>query len=955
MARASTSQLGDRRVHLGEQIKPYMLDMLDYNNYSFNVYAIPLFITTAVILSLSLLVIIREQYSKVGVLFLLVALTISVWLFSFSWMYSATHAGVALWWAKLGYLGIPLIPAAVYHFSIMVLQGYPRRRRLVWLIWMLALVFSASALISDDFIRGLFLYGWGYYPNYGWLSVPFFIFYAGVTAALLYEYIKIYRDTIPSKSRRRIKLLMIAFGVLYLASFDFLAKFGIPLYPFGYLPTFAFIVIITYTLIRYRLVDLSPAFAAGQILETLQGAVLVTDLDGKIRVANQAACAMLGYTESGLIDMPLDSIFESPLEALEPKRLLNSTPVHDQVMVWRTKSGTRVDVCVSVSVVPDRDNKPAGSVYIALDISERLHAEQVRKREERYALAISGARDGLWDWNLKTNEIYFSPRWKFMLDYQDNEIGNSPDEWFNLIHPEDAQRVQGEINAHLEGQTPHFESEYRMMQKDGTYLWMLSRGSVVHDDQGDALRIVGSQSDVTERKSSSEQLSRQASHDSVTNLLNRASFTKLLRRTIERTRQVPNSLFALLFLDLDRFKVINDSAGHLIGDQFLIAVARKLELCLRPRDTLARFGGDEFIILLDNISHVSDATCVADRIHKELHEPTVIQGQTLSTSASIGIALSTTGYERAEDILRDADAAMYRAKAQGKARTEVFDTGIRAHTVGQLELETDLRSALEHGEFRIHYQPIVSLGDNKITGAEALIRWHRPRHGLLYPAEFIASAEETGLIRPMGEWLLRTACAQNKAWNDAGYPLRLGVNFSIRQFQEHNLTEHIKQMLKETGLSAQSLMLEITESLVMENLEFGVITLYGLSALGIYISIDDFGIGHSSLVHLKRLSAHTLKIDMSYVHGVSSHPDHRTIIKAIIALAHSLNLKVVAKGVETEEQLAFLYAEHCDEVQGNLFSSPVPAETLTQLLVEHKGFIGRRRGQFGGLLASGSG
>jgi len=572
---------------------------------------------------------------------------------------------------------------------------------------------------------------------------------------------------------------------------------------------------------------------------------------------------------------------------------------------------------------------------IAFAIERKRAEEELRKSEERYALAARGANDGLWDWNLRTDEVYFSPRWKSMLGCREDEVGNCPQEWFSRVHGEDLEKLQMHLALHLEGRTPHFENEHRMLHKDGTYRWMLSRGLAVRDADGRAYRMAGSQTDITDRKVSEVQHLHDAFHDALTGLPNRALFMDRLKNAVERAKRHKDYLFAVLFLDLDRFKVVNDSLGHMVGDQLLVSIARGLEARLRPIDTVARLGGDEFAILLDGIENIDSAVRVSDRIQKELSIPFNLNGQEVFTTVSIGIALSAIGYDRPEDILRDADIAMYRAKCLGKARHVLFDMNMRAQAVELLHLEADLRRAIERQEFVLHYQPIVSLASGRITGVEVLLRWQHPQRGLISPAEFIPIAEETGLIVPLGEWVLRTACTQNKAWQDAGLPpLCVAVNLSARQFQHQNLPELIQKVLQETGMAVQALKLEITESLAMKDIDFSIATLNELSAMGIQILIDDFGTSYSSLGYLKRFPITTLKIDKSFVRDLPGDSDNAAITSAIIVMANSLKLKVIAEGVETEEQLAFLQSQKCDEIQGYFFSEPVPAEVFTRLLQE---------------------
>jgi len=711
-------------------------------------------------------------------------------------------------------------------------------------------------------------------------------------------------------------------------------------------------------------------------VETMQLGVTITDIQGKILYTNPSEASMHGYRAEELIHKDARRIFAPP-ELWKPMTLEEIK----EARTWKReginvrKDGSTFPVQLISDVVKNDAGQPIGIITICEDITQRKQAEEalkkakeelelkvaertlelkklneqlladiarckqteeaLRESEERYALAVQGANDGLWDWNLKTSEVYFSARWKSMLGCGENEIGNSPEEWFNRVHPEDIERVRAAIAAHLKGSTSHFESEYRILHKDGVYRWVLSRGLAVRDVGGKAYRMAGSQTDTTERKAAQEQLLHNAFYDALTGLPNRTLFMEHLERALKRVERHKDYLFAVLFLDLDRFKIINDSLGHLAGDQLLIAIARRLEACLRAGDTVGRLGGDEFVILLDDIRDVSDATRVADRIQKSLALPFSLRGLEVFTTASIGIALNVPAYSRAEDLLRDADTAMYRAKMLGKARYEVFDTVLHTRALKLLQLETDLRRAIEHQEFQLHYQPILSLITGEIVGFEALLRWQHPQRGLVSPEEFISVAEETGLIVPIGEWALRTACVQNKTWQEADLPpLYVAVNLSGRQFKQQDLIERIIGILTDTGLDSRWLELELTESIIMEDAETTIKTLRELEGLGVQLSIDDFGTGYSSLSYLKRFPIDTLKIDRSFVSDITTDPDDAAIITTIITLAHSLKLEVIAEGVETREQLDFLRSQQCDKVQGYLFSQPVPAKMFEKLLRE---------------------
>ena len=426
-----------------------------------------------------------------------------------------------------------------------------------------------------------------------------------------------------------------------------------------------------------------------------------------------------------------------------------------------------------------------------------------------------------------------------------------------------------------------------------------------------------------------------AFHDALTGLPNRSLLADHLQLAIERVKGGKDHLFAALFLDIDRFKNINDSLGHIAGDQLLVTIARRLEECLRPMDTVARLGGDEFAILLDGLDDYSDAMRVAERVQQAIMRPFNLNGHEVYTTASIGITLSTTGYNDPENILRDADTAMYRAKENGKARHELFDTAMHARAVALLQLENDLRRAIERQEFCIYYQPIIALETNTLTGFEALVRWHHPERGFVSPSEFIGVAEETGLIVDIGQWVLRESCRQMRQWQGqfpASRPLIISVNLSGKQFTQPDLIEQIKRILQETGLDAHSLKLEITESVVMENAETASTMLMQLRALGAHLSIDDFGTGYSSLSYLHRFPVNTLKIDRSFINRMSASGENSEIVRAIITLAFNLGMEVIAEGVETEAQLSQLKTMNCDYGQGYLFSRPVDAETARAIV-----------------------
>ncbi len=578
--------------------------------------------------------------------------------------------------------------------------------------------------------------------------------------------------------------------------------------------------------------------------------------------------------------------------------------------------------------------EPVRFVAKVARLAERARLEEaMRESEERYALAARGANDGLWDWNLKTNETYFSERWKSMLGYEDAEIRNDPEEWLNRAHPEDVEALRAELSAHIDGTVPHFEMEHRMLHRDGSYRWILARGMAVRDSDGKATRIAGSLTDITERKKVEEQLLHDALHDVLTGLPNRALFMDRLQQALERAKRHPEYTFAVFFLDLDRFKFINDSLGHMIGDQLLVRVGERLKACTRSGDTVARLGGDEFTILLDDIKEATDAVQMAERINAELKEPFSLGGHDVFTSSSVGVALSSLCCLKPDDILRDANTAMHSAKSQGKARHQVFDGTMHSHAVEILKLETDLQRTSVCEEYRVHYQPIVSLDTERITGFEALVRWQHPERGLIFPEQFISVAEETGLIVSLDRWVLREACRQTALWQKQFHGLSISVNLSPKQFLHADLFNVVKGVLEETGLASACLKLEITENVLMSNAEAVRQTLSQIKALGVELNLDDFGTGYSSLSYLHRFPIDVLKIDRSFVSRIGAEGENSEIARAIVTLAHGMGLSVIAEGIETHEQLAELRSLSCEYGQGNLFSMPVDACEAEKLIV----------------------
>lgn len=560
--------------------------------------------------------------------------------------------------------------------------------------------------------------------------------------------------------------------------------------------------------------------------------------------------------------------------------------------------------------------------------------EALIKSEERYALASEAANDGLWDWNLNTDEIFLSTRWKSILGYRDFELKDTPETWLQHIHAEDAEEVSNHLKSLKSGQSRQFEREYRMKHKAGHYKWVLSRGLAVTDAYGKPWRFAGSMSDITERKKIEERVLFDALHDSLTSLPNRALFLDRLAHLIRRYNRDRKSEYGVLFLDLDHFKMINDTMGHLAGDQLLIAVGRRLKECLRSTDTAARLGGDEFAVILEDPENWQQIQDVADRILSTMKPPLLLNGTEIHVSASIGMVMSDPSYTDPEKVLRDADIAMYRAKALGRSRSQQFETSQRTEVEIRMELDSEIRRALENTEFVVYYQPILLLESGGLAGFEALIRWNHPQRGLVLPDVFIPTAETSAMVVAIDRWVMREVCRQIVGWRGQfakTSSLTININMSGLHFCRQDTVENIECILRETGVDPLQLRLEITESVIMNNVTSTTAMLRQLRSLGVQLEVDDFGTGYSSLGYLHQFPLDLLKIDRSFV-AKMRHAATSKIIQTIIALSHDLGMEVVAEGIEEYSQLEALKTLGCEYGQGFLISPAVSAEEATQMI-----------------------
>lgn len=547
----------------------------------------------------------------------------------------------------------------------------------------------------------------------------------------------------------------------------------------------------------------------------------------------------------------------------------------------------------------------------------------IEKSEERYRLATEGANDAIWDWDIQTGEMVISKRWLKKLSWSNEEKDNFLISWWRYIHPEDRPQIREKLKAHLAGRTEEFLCEYRVKGEDGKLLWILTRGKALYNQQGTAVRMAGSYTDITENKMRDLQIEHMAYYDSLTNLPNRASIVECLAAELRKKEAVG----AILFIDLDNFKFVNDSFGYDNGDRLLIQVAKRLQQ-IAGQHFVARLGGDEFIMMLKGIVDAAAIEKLAQSITQAIDQPFGGDKEYFMVTSSIGIALYPKDGSKPDAIMRSADLALHQAKKEGKRCYVWFQAKLEQEMLEKLNIEQGLREAIRKEEFVLHYQPIVDLHNGQTVGLEALVRWERPGHGLVFPDAFMPIAEESGLIIPMGQWVLKTACLFGKELRDDGREICIAVNVSVKELLQHNFVEQVATVLEETGLPSFCLELEIVETLLIEKFEVAIPKLYHLRAMGVQISLDDFGTGYSSLSYLKELPIDTVKIDRSFVIGAMKKNTHVAIIETIIELSHRLNLKVVAEGVETEGQRFFLRKKKCDKIQGYLISKPVGKEEI---------------------------
>jgi diguanylate cyclase (GGDEF)-like protein len=795
--------------------------------------AIQVWVAAIIILMIGASILWRERGSNVSGLLFLITATLAWYLGSFGFVYSANEAEMALKWSHIAYLGVPLIPPSIYHFSSRVMRIYEQTRpmaRTFWVIgWTFVVIGSQTGLMVDRVEH--FSFGW--FPRYSSLGLLFGVYACCVTLMGQWNYVSELRRTPRDTPHyRRLNALKVGFFLGYAVMIDFLPKFGIDVYPAGYAALLVFAVVAGSVVWKWRLVDITPAIAAPQVFASMSDALVVFDREGVIRLVNAAA----------------ERAFTRLVHPFAPSN-------GNGHLNGNGKSAT-----------------PYGGVSL---------------------------------------------------------VGHP----VSALFP--SAQADSQVAAGLRGGTLPAE-EIEVSAGGDRRIYALSTSTMKYEeDEAEAFVLVAR--DITAHRTAEERIAYDASHDTLTNLPNRALLLRQLDAALLRRREGQvTSPCALFCVGLDRFNLINESYGHVAGDQVLREAARRLAHVLGDHDTLARLAGDDFAVLLGDASSQEQALAVADWIQDELSAPFVVQGKPVFVSASIGVAISSPdGAESAIELLRNADISMYGAKAEGMARAKVFDPTMRDRVVNELELEMDLRAALDRDEFEVYYQPIVSIDQSEVMGFEALVRWRRLGQAPVEPSRFIPLAESTGLIVVLGRRVLRDACRQLRVWQ-AAFPernLSMSVNLSAKQFAQDDVVADIASIIRETGVEPSRLRLEITESVLITNVELAIVRFAQLRELGVRLAMDDFGTGYSSFGSLHQFQMDTLKIDQSFVRNLEVHDRNADIVRAIVAVARSFDMSVVAEGVETIGQLEFLSKLQCDHAQGFYFSRAVNAADATALIV----------------------
>jgi len=674
------------------------------------------------------------------------------------------------------------------------------------------------------------------------------------------------------------------------------------------------------------------------ILENIEDGYFEVDLAGNFTFFNDSLCRIIGYPKEELMGMNNRKYTdkETSKKVFQTYKKIYNTGKPDKGFDWQIirKDGVKRYIEESVSLQKDLSDKPIGFRGIVRDITERIRMEEnLRQSEEKYRTILENIEEGYFEVNLAGNFTFFNDSMCRFFGYTQEEMMGINNR--QLTDKDTAKKLFQAFNEVYKTEKPTKELDWQIIRKDGTKRFIEASISLQKDSSAKPIGFRGITRDVTERKLTEEKIQYMATHDALTGLPNRLMFSQLINHAIQSAQRYQRQ-FAVLFIDLDRFKTVNDTMGHEAGDQLLQEIATRLKINLRAVDVASRFGGDEFVILIEEVSDPNHVATVARKILTSIIKPITIMGQEYRITASIGICMFPKDAEDEQSLMKNADIAMYLAKEEGKNNYQFYSENIQSKSLGRLSIETNLRFALERNELSLHYQAKVDFKTNVITGVEALLRWQNPYLGSVTPMQFIPIAEETGLIVSIGLWVMKTACEQNMAWQQQGLPVVcMAVNLSPRQLTDNNLIDDIRKVLDDSGMAPNLLELEITEGMVMHNPAHIIAVLVKIKTLGVRLAIDDFGTGYSSLAHIKHFPVDTLKVDRSFVHNIAHDADDKAIIKSIIALSKTLSLTVVAEGVETEDQMNFLKDNSCDEMQGYYFSKPIGPEQFADLLRKH--------------------
>ena len=1022
--------------------------------YLFSPFAIPAAATAAVVMLFASMMLVT-RFSRTSLAVFSMSIAAAAWQLACVFMDLATDARTALIWAKIGSAGVPLLAPAAYQFVDNILQS-ARHRRIVWRTgWLVATQLSIVTLTTSYIVSGVRHYRWGFYPTYtaaARVIEPLFI--GGMLAAAFVEILRTYPNS-RGTERKRIRLFSIALGIGCLAAIDVLPMYGIAIYPFGWAATLACVGIAIYTVAKHGMVPITPSLAATEIIGTMRDLLLVSDRDGIIHFANNAACAFLGYAREDIVGRQLE-------ELLVPTDGSSGVPLQgwmrDREFIFRTKMGQPIELTLSHSPVT-RGGEVTGAVIIGRDLRERKRYEwEARRAVTLLQSTLDSTADGILvigqdsrvlTWNQRFADLWGIPA--ELMEQQDDDhdlIGQlvdqlaNPKEFLRSLealreHPEvesvhvlqfkDGRRLEQysigrylddqplrvwsfrDVTARLAAQEALRDSESRyrqlfeqnaagvclttifgrilncnatfaemvgysaeelknrelrdvferpaavdeirqqldgtptlrgveieMRRRDGERVSALANVSLL--GRGERALVHMTAVDISDRKRAEEQIEFQAYHDALTQLPNRRMFVERLELSLLTAKRSRGNV-AVLFIDLDRFKTINDTLGHSVADALLLEIAQRLRSCVRQTDTVARYGGDEFTIILPDLYQAEDAAQVAEKILERVIEPVVVGSTSIEVSVSIGIAVYPYDGVDIDALLRNADDAMYRAKQAGRNTYQLCTEQMKTRASERLSMQSRLRKAMNDNELVLAYEPQVSIATGLVVGAEATIRWKDPDRGMIEARDFIPIAEETRLIAPLGEWALFAACRQLREWCDAGRPLRMAVNISARQFQQRDLATLVRRAADECGIDPALLELEIREPTAMRDVDLTVELLKQLRETGVSIALDDFGSAYSALGSLRVLPITAVKMDRGLLAHLSTADGDIAIVGAVIGVSRSLGLRVGADGVETREQFEFLKSHGCEEAQGAYFRPALDPESFAAYAL-HPGVMG---------------